>query len=316
MGLLPYFLVVRPDGAGHLDRLGHDVRAGSAVDGADGDNQGRVGEPGLSAHDGLKARDDQGRRRDRVHRIPWHAAVSLFPEDGDLRGVAARRGRAHAIRDFAQRPGHDVHGKDSVGFRFLEQTFLEHEFRSPALAAGWSNQARTLLRGLENKHHRAGQVVLQTRQHLRGCHEHGGMRVVPAGVHDRDLLSEIVGRFSGGEGQPLWLLNGKRIHVGAQGDGATRFSALQNADDAGPRHAGANFQIEAAQVIRDELRGPFLLVAELRMLVNVPPPGDQLLFDGRGPLADLRLQGGTICLRLTRQGHQRRHRQRQVRQRS
>ena len=55
------------------------------------------------------------------------------------------------------------------------------------------------------------------------------------------------------------------------------------------------------------LRGPRLLVAEFRVLVDVPPPGDQLLLDGRGPLPHLRLQGGAIRTPLTRNGHERYH---------
>src|SRR4029078_6905125 len=58
--------------------------------------------------------------------------------------------------------------------------------------------------------------------------------------------------------------------------------------------------IEPAQVLRDEARGPLLLVAELRMLVDVPTPGDQLLFNCAPPPPDLCLQRAAIRRRLMR----------------
>ena len=100
------------------------------------------------------------------------------------------------------------------------------------------------------------------------------MRVVPAGMHDGDHLPVIVAHFLGSEGQPRRLLDRKRIHVGAERDRATRFAALEDAHDARSRHPCADFQLEAAEVIRDEFRGPRLLVAKFRVLVDVPPQHD------------------------------------------
>ena len=53
-------------------------------------------------------------------------------------------------------------------------------------------------------------------------------------------------------------------------------------------------EAEFAQVVGNEACGPRLLLAELGMLMNIAPPGDQLVLDLGGALADFFFKAGTI----------------------
>jgi hypothetical protein len=70
-------------------------------------------------------------------------------------------------------------------------------------------------------------------------------------------------------------------------------------DDPRTRDTSAYFYSEAAQVLRDQFRSPSLLVAELRVLMYVSPPCDQLLLDCRGALAHFVLERITRSTRVT-----------------
>src|SRR5438046_572785 len=72
--------------------------------------------------------------------------------------------------------------------------------------------------GLENELHRAGQFLSHSRQHLRDAHQHRGVRIVAAGVHNADFLAVVAGAHSGGEGDVHLLRNRQGVHVGPQGD--------------------------------------------------------------------------------------------------
>ena len=43
------------------------------------------------------------------------------------------------------------------------------------------------------------------------------------------------------------------------------------------RDAGLHIETQLAKVIRDEPGGPYLAIAQLGMLMNVPPPGDHIV---------------------------------------
>src|SRR5688500_1710981 len=65
---------------------------------------------------------------------------------------------------------------------------------------------------------------------------------------------------------------------------------------------------ECAQVIRHQLGGANLAVAELRVLVNVTPPGDDLGLDRRDARLQLAAQWGLRLRRRAESGGQRRER--------
>ena len=63
--------------------------------------------------------------------------------------------------------------------------------------------------------------------------------------------------------------------------------AFEHADDARPADARAHLDAELAQVIGDECRGARLLAGELGVLVDVTPPGDDLVVHRERATVDL-----------------------------
>ena len=88
---------------------------------------------------------------------------------------------------------------------------------------------------------------------------------------------------------------GQRVHVGAQRHHGAGLAALEDAHDAGHGDLLAHLvQAQRAQVLRDEPRGAHLAVAELGMLVQVAPPGDDLRLHavGGGGEGGIEAEGG------------------------
>jgi hypothetical protein len=82
-------------------------------------------------------------------------------------------------------------------------------------------------------------------------------------------LAALDGRMS----EVILLVDVKRIHVGAQGDGMPiRRRAAQSADHACARNAAMNFQPEFSQLSTNELGRAMLLKRRFRMRVDIPAP--------------------------------------------
>ena len=90
-------------------------------------------------------------------------------------------------------------------------------------------------------------------------------------------------------------------------DHAAGLAALQDADHAGDADAGLHLDAELLEMLGGERRGARLLVGELGMLVDVAPPGDDLVLDLQGGVGDAlgELVGGRLscpCLSVLDQG--------------
>src|SRR5205085_7359547 len=79
--------------------------------------------------------------------------------------------------------------------------------------------------------------------------------------------------------EAVFLLDRQRIHVGAQPDRAGRVAEPEAPDDAGASDPAMHLDTEGLQRIRDELGGPPLLEAELRVRVDAVAPGLQLVME-------------------------------------
>ncbi len=102
------------------------------------------------------------------------------------------------------------------------------------------------------------------------------MIVVTAGVHHAHF-GPVVHRSHGALERKVDLLgDGERIHVGAEGDDRPRLPASQDADDPGAPDGSLHLEPERAQVLLHQRGGALLLERQLRVLVNVAPPGDDL----------------------------------------
>jgi len=89
------------------------------------------------------------------------------------------------------------------------------------------------------------------RHRLGRAEQHGGVPIVPAGVHPPWVQRSM--------GHAGILLNRQRVEVGAQTDGSRRrlrpAAAVQRRDNPGSRQAGMNLEPEGAQLVGDERRG-------------------------------------------------------------
>ena len=126
-----------------------------------------------------------------------------------------------------------------------------------------------LLGGLEDKTHRARELLGMGVQELHRAEQVGHMRIVAAGVHDAGVLAREI--------QTGLLEDLKRVHVGAQQDHvvARGLGPLQLADDAGGLHAPVG-DPGPVQLAADAVGGLELLEAGLRMAVQLAAEGDEL----------------------------------------
>ena len=182
--------------------------------------------------------------------------------DFDGEAVGRRHHRAGPEAELSDRQaGIIVHAVDFLDAEALHQPVLDH-----GLAAG-----TPLLRRLEDHDRRAGKIA-RLGEIARRAEQHGGMAIVAAGVHlagHRRLIWEIVR-----------LLDRQRIHVGAQSDDSAAIVPLAAADH--PDHAGAAdaghhlVAAEALELLGHGSRGAMHVVQQLRMGVDVVPPGGDL----------------------------------------
>ena len=117
------------------------------------------------------------------------------------------------------------------------------------------------------------------------------MTVVAAGVHHADALAVPFGTHLRCKRQIDLLRHRQGVHIGPQRDHRAGHAALEQADDAGVGHAGADLvEAERAQVLGDDAGGAEFAIAEFGVLVQVAPPGDHLGFDGAGSVVDTGVQ--------------------------
>ena len=173
-----------------------------------------------------------------------------------------------------------MHAEHYVRLVPLEQPLLEHQFRTALFAF-----RRTLLRGLENKQNRSGQLVPERHKVARHPQLHRHVRVVTASVHHAHFLAPVLGGHGGGEGQTRGLSHRQCVHVGAYRHQRAFLRAPQVTDYARVRDACFDLEAHLPKRLGHDLRGAELAVAEFRILVKVPPPGDYLgLALGREPV--------------------------------
>jgi len=82
-------------------------------------------------------------------------------------------------------------------------------------------------------------------------------------------------RRLGGIVQPRRLVNGQRVHIGAQPDGfaGTVGLALDHTDDAGASDARDDLvAAKLCQLLCHQRRGPVGFKQDLRVLMNIAPP--------------------------------------------
>ena len=188
-------------GAAHAHGFRDDVEGVAALDAADRDHAGLRGLD-VAGDDALEGGDDVGGDHHRVVALVRHGAVRALAGDGDLEVGDGGHDRAFAPQELAGRgAGPVVQAVDALDGEAVEQPFFHHD---PAAAA-------ILLGGLEDEVDGAAEVA-RFGQILGGAEQHGGVAVMAAGVHPV--------RGAGGVGEAGRLVDGQRVDVGAEADGA------------------------------------------------------------------------------------------------
>ena len=279
--------------------VGDDVVADAAVDLADRDDRRLLRNVELAADDGLQAVDDLRRGNDRIDAAPGQRAMRLAAGDGHRIAVGRGHQRPRAPGDGARlHAREDVQAEHRVGLGISERPLLDHRLGAPGLAGAGLEVGRAFLGGLEQEHDLAGQVLLHPREDLGGRHQDRHVRVVAAGVHDRDGLAAVGAGRLALERQAEIFLHRQRVHVGPQRNGRPGLAAFEDADDAGLGDAGLYLHAELLQMVGDDLGASHLGIAELGMLVEVAAPGQHLGFDGlRGAVGGGGRRGGRGRLR-------------------
>ena len=151
---------------------------------------------------------------------------------------------------------HDVHAVNGV-----------HVFQDSGGHHFLGTSGRGLLGVLEDELHAAVESVLELGQCLGGTEQHGGVGVVTARVHHtvNGGLEVVVGL----------LVEGKRVHIGAQRHGLTGALALDHGHHGSFGGVGRG-QSEALQGFGHELGRVVLLEGQLGVSVKVAAPLDDV----------------------------------------
>jgi hypothetical protein len=147
--------------------------------------------------------------------------------------------------------------------------------------------ARALLGRLEQQLHRTRQAIAHPREDGGHAELNRHVVVVAAGVHHADFLAVPLRLDRRLERQLGLFADREPIHVRAQRDHGPGLRALEDRNDARAGD-GRHVVTETLQLGGDHLRRPHLLVPELGMLVEVPPPRHHLRIDLRHQAIDVR----------------------------
>ncbi len=238
-------------------RLGNNVvgRAGVKL----GDrNDASIERIDIARGDGLKRGHDLSAHDHRIDALMGHRRVAApaFDDDRDLVGRGHERPRAQLEGADRQRR-HVMHPIDFLDAERVHEPVVDHRLRARAAFLG----------GLKDHHRLAGEVAGFS-QAPRRAEQHGGVPVMPAGVH--------FPRDPGAIGEVGFFLDRQRVHIGAEPDRARRGSpgAANDADHAGAADSRLDLvAAEGAKLVGDEFCGLLDIVKEPRVLMNFAPPG-------------------------------------------
>ena len=177
-------------------------------------------------------------------------------------------------------------------FGFGQHAFLDHQ-----LGAGRPlGERRAFLGRLKDELDGARQPVADLRQDAGRRQQDRHVRVVPARVHDADRLPLVLGRA------PCWRSGtstssrtGKPSMSARSATTGPGRPPLSTRDDAGAGDAGLRLEPEALEPFGDVLRGLDFAVGQLRALVEMAPPREQLRLDRGGEPVDFGLPSGDVA---------------------
>ena len=258
--MFPHIIGIRADRKTEVDFIGDDVVLRAALNVADSDDR-RVARLDLARHDGLQAQDGPGGDDDGINRVLGHGAVPAAAVDGDIHGVGVGRSVARYYADLAGGKlvaGVQRHADRGLG-KAREESVLNHGFGA----------LHPFLGRLPDQHQRAMPLILGLHHDLGGADQGGHVNVMPAGMHDRDLVTGIVlGRNVAGVRQAGLLRDGQGIKFGAQHDDRSA-AVAQDGNHARATHLLRDFVAEPAQLCRQLRRRVDLMQRQLGVLMQI-----------------------------------------------
>src|SRR4051794_12026318 len=220
----------------------------------------------LARHYALKRLDDLAAGEQWVAALMRHRGVAALAEHPDRELVDRGHDRTGAHGKSAQRQLRPiVQAEHPLGREALEEALGDHAAAAAAVLAA------ELLGRLEDQVDGPVEVA-GLREVAGGAEQHRRVPVMPTGVHQPGM--------DGRPGQARFLVDRQRVHVGAQTDRAAAGPRPDHADDARLRKARVNLvDAERAQLLGHESRGGALLEPELRMGVEMPAPGGEVVVE-------------------------------------
>ncbi len=160
-----------------------------------------------------------------------------------------------------------MHAEDGLHGEQLEQSLFDHHAGTTAILLGW----------LEDQVD--GSVEVAVSRQLLGCgQQHGGMPIVPTGVH----LAGVLARMR----KLVELLQRQGVHVGSQPQRTatgTSIAPMHRAHHTSARQSTVNRNAPLGEFGGHDVGGALLLKTEFRVGVNVAPQSS----DARGLANDV-----------------------------
>ena len=216
----------------------------------------------VARHHGLQGHDHTRSRHHRIGRPVRHGAMSADAAQCDQHLVARRHHRPLAKHQVALRHArHVVHRKDRVARKALQQAIVQHARRTAV-------RRSIFFGGLKNQVQRAIELT-PLRQHARRAQQHGGMAVMPAGMHGSGVYAGV--REAGR------LVDRQGVHVGAKADGLGSVADPQLRHHAGAAQAALDAVTPGREALGHQIGGAVFLERQFWMLMNVMPHGDEFV---------------------------------------
>ncbi|MNZ84911.1 hypothetical protein D3C78_1036830 [compost metagenome] len=245
---IPHLRTVRSYRQAHFGAIGNDIARRTRMDGAHGDN-GCVERMDVTRHHALQRHHYRSTDHHRIDCLVRHRTMATqgANANGDLVGRShVGTGQKAEFAHWIAR--HIVQREHRVTWKQFKQTVFEHFMRAGA----------TFLGRLENHVQRALERFVLG-QVFRRSQQRSGMTVVATSMHFAFELARI--------GQAGGLLDGQRVHIGPQAQGAT-LAIVKGADHSGTTQSAMHGIAPLLQAIGDQVTGHELLETEFRMRMN------------------------------------------------
>ena len=236
---------------------GNDIKAVAGIEPGDAEHR-RLQRINIARDNRLQRGDGVRGGENAVIGLMRHAGVAARRPDGRRKNIEPRHQRSSLGDKGAERHiGQVMHAIDRFHGKFFEQALLDH---APGAAFIFFSRLKNKIDNAV-KIARSGKFGDRRQQHRR-------MAVMTAGVHFAVIAGFVV--------KVVGFPQRKRIHIGAQPDGAVAVARLQDADDASTPKTSFHLKAACAQFPRDNIGCAMLFEGQFRVAVQIAPNFDKL----------------------------------------